>query len=113
MMHPAFFFTSGTRALSVFSTLRDYFAYDFVRNALIAGVLISLCAGLLGVVLVLKRYSMIGDGPCSVGHPWRRLCRSRSVPPSCSCLPVTGGISREMRRSPCCRQGRYRSATCF
>lgn len=62
MMHPAFFFASGTRVLSVFSTLRDYFAYDFVRNALIAGVLISLCAGLLGVVLVLKRYSMIGDG---------------------------------------------------
>ena len=47
MMHPAFFFASGTRVLSVFSTLRDYFAYDFVRNALIAGVLISLCAGLL------------------------------------------------------------------
>ena len=77
MMHPAFFFTSGTRALSVFSTLRDYFAYDFVRNALIAGVLISLCAGLLGVVLVLKRYSMIGGR--AVARCLRRDgCRSRA-----------------------------------
>ncbi len=40
----------------------EYFSYDFVRYAFIAGILISICAGLLGVSLVLKRYSFIGDG---------------------------------------------------
>ena len=39
-----------------------YFQYSFVRYALIVGVLISLCASLLGVTLVLKRFSFIGDG---------------------------------------------------
>lgn len=39
-----------------------YFSYPFVRYALIVGVLISLCASLLGVTLVLKRFSFIGDG---------------------------------------------------
>ena len=39
-----------------------YFDYPFVRYALIVGVLISLCSSLLGVTLVLKRFSFIGDG---------------------------------------------------
>ena len=39
-----------------------YFQYPFVRYALIAGVLIALCSSLLGVTLVLKRFSFIGDG---------------------------------------------------
>lgn len=39
-----------------------YFQYPFVRYALIVGVLISLCSSLLGVTLVLKRFSFIGDG---------------------------------------------------
>jgi len=39
-----------------------YFEYDFVRYALIVGVLIALCSSLLGVTLVLKRFSFIGDG---------------------------------------------------
>ena len=39
-----------------------YFAYPTVRYALIAAVLVALCAALLGVTLVLKRYSFIGDG---------------------------------------------------
>ena len=39
-----------------------YFQYDFVRYAMIAGVLIALCSSLLGVTLVLKRFSFIGDG---------------------------------------------------
>jgi zinc transport system permease protein len=38
------------------------FAYHFVQRAMLVGVLVSLCAALLGVSLVLKRYSMIGDG---------------------------------------------------
>ena len=43
-------------------TLAFYFQYPFVRYALIVGVLIALCSSLLGVTLVLKRYSFIGDG---------------------------------------------------
>ena len=42
--------------------LSSYFAYPFVRYALIVGVLIALCSSLLGVILVLKRFSYIGDG---------------------------------------------------
>ena len=44
------------------STLRYYLEFDFVRYAIIVGLLISLCASLLGVTLVLKRFSFIGDG---------------------------------------------------
>jgi len=39
-----------------------YFQYPFVVNALIVGILIALCSSMLGVTLVLKRYSFIGDG---------------------------------------------------
>lgn len=39
-----------------------YFEYPFVRYALIVGILIALCSSLLGVILVLKRFSFIGDG---------------------------------------------------
>lgn len=42
--------------------LQFYLAYPFVRYALIVGVLIALCSSLLGVTLVLKRFSFIGDG---------------------------------------------------
>lgn len=43
-------------------TLLYYFEYPFVRYALIVGVLIALCSSMLGVTLVLKRFSFIGDG---------------------------------------------------
>lgn len=43
-------------------TLIEYMSFPFVRYALIVGVLIALCSSLLGVTLVLKRYSFIGDG---------------------------------------------------
>ena len=43
-------------------TLQTYFQFPFVRYALIVGVLIALCSSLLGVTLVLKRFSFIGDG---------------------------------------------------
>ncbi len=46
----------------MFQTLYNYFQFPFVRNALIVGVLIALCSSLLGVTLVLKRLSFIGDG---------------------------------------------------
>ena len=44
------------------STLIMYLSYPFVRYALIVGVLIAFCSSLLGVTLVLKRFSFIGDG---------------------------------------------------
>lgn len=47
--------------------LHDLFSYTFIVRALIVGTLVSLCAALLGVSLVLKRYSMIGDGLSHVG----------------------------------------------
>ena len=43
-------------------TLAMYFSFSFVRYAFIVGVLISLCSSLLGITLVLKRFSFIGDG---------------------------------------------------
>ena len=48
--------------MELFEKLALYFEYPFVRYALIVGVLISLCSSLLGVTLVLKRFSFIGDG---------------------------------------------------
>ena len=48
--------------MTVFQTLQHYFSFPFVVYALIAGTLIALCSSLLGVTLVLKRFSFIGDG---------------------------------------------------
>ena len=47
---------------SIIETLKYYWAYPFVRYALVVGVLIALCSSLFGVSLVLKRFSFIGDG---------------------------------------------------
>ena len=48
--------------LDLISKLQLYFSYPFVRYAFIVGLLIALCSSLLGVTLVLKRFSFIGDG---------------------------------------------------
>ena len=45
-----------------FHTLAEYLRYPFVAYALVVGVLIALCSSLMGVTLVLKRFSFIGDG---------------------------------------------------
>ncbi|MBO4338409.1 MAG: metal ABC transporter permease [Clostridiales bacterium] len=50
-----------------FSQFLDYFALPFIQYAFIVGIIVSLCSSLLGVSLVLKRYSMIGDGLSHVG----------------------------------------------
>ncbi len=47
---------------AIFEKLAMYFAYPFVQYAMVVGVLIALCSSLLGVTLVLKRFSYIGDG---------------------------------------------------
>ena len=48
--------------MPLFDTLLYYLDFPFVRYAIVVGVLVSLCSSLLGVTLVLKRYSYIGDG---------------------------------------------------
>ncbi len=53
--------------MSIFEEIMGMFSYSFMVRAIIVGGLVALCASLLGVVLVLKRYSMIGDGLSHVG----------------------------------------------
>ena len=48
--------------MEIFRTIANYLSYPFVRYALITGTLIALCSSLLGVILVLRRFSYIGDG---------------------------------------------------
>lgn len=48
--------------MGFFEALQEYMQYPFVRYALMVGVLIALCSSLLGVTLVLKRFSFLGDG---------------------------------------------------
>ena len=48
--------------MNLINMISEYFSYSFVCYAFIAGVLAALCSSLLGVSLVLKRYSFIGDG---------------------------------------------------
>lgn len=47
---------------NMISAISEYLSYPFIRYALIVGILISLSSSLLGVILVLKRFSFIGDG---------------------------------------------------
>lgn len=51
----------------MFGTIVEMMAHSFIQRAVLVGTLVSLCAALLGVSLVLKRYSMIGDGLSHVG----------------------------------------------
>ena len=48
-------------------TIMEMMSHTFIQRAVLVGTLVSLCAALLGVSLVLKRYSMIGDGLSHVG----------------------------------------------
>lgn len=75
------------------STLLNYFSYPFVRYALVAGILISLCAGLLGVILVLKRYAMIGDGLSHVAFGAMAVAAVLGFAPMVVALPVTVAVA--------------------
>ena len=75
--------------MNIIATLGQYMSYTFVRYALIAGVLISLCAALLGVSLVLKRYSMIGDGLSHVAFGALAIATVCGFAPMTVTLPVT------------------------
>lgn len=75
--------------MNIITALQTYLSYSFVRYALIAGVLISLCAALLGVSLVLKRYSMIGDGLSHVAFGAMSIAAVLSLAPMTVAMPVT------------------------
>ncbi len=70
------------------SLLSEMLSYHFMSRALIVGVLVSLCAALLGVSLVLKRYSMIGDGLSHVGFGALAIAAAVNVAPLALAVPV-------------------------
>ena len=67
----------------------EMFSYDFMVRAIVVGALVSLCAALLGVILVLKRYSMIGDGLSHVAFGATALAMVLSVADMYLMLPIT------------------------
>ncbi|GHV08310.1 ABC transporter [Campylobacterota bacterium] len=68
--------------------LAEMFSYTFLVRAVIVGLLVSLCAALLGVSLVLKRYSMIGDGLAHVGFGALAIATALNVAPLSVSIPV-------------------------
>lgn len=72
----------------MFDTVLQMFSYPFMVRAVTVGVLVSLCAALLGVSLVLKRYSMIGDGLSHVGFGALAIAAALGTAPLWVCIPV-------------------------
>lgn len=72
----------------MFQIMQEMISYDFLRRALVVGVLVSLCASLLGVSLVLKRYAMIGDGLSHVGFGALAVANVLQVQPLVVTIPV-------------------------
>ena len=68
--------------------ISDFLSYEFIRRALLVGALVSLCAALLGVSLVLKRYSMIGDGLSHVGFGALSVAMAFNLAPLQVSVPV-------------------------
>lgn len=68
--------------------LMNMFSYHFIQRAMIVGVLVSLCAALLGVSLILKRYSMIGDGLSHVGFGALAIASVTGAAPLAVAVPV-------------------------
>ena len=72
----------------VFALLSKMFSYHFMVRAAVVGLLVSLCAALLGVSLVLKRYSMIGDGLSHVGFGALAVASALGMAPLALSIPV-------------------------
>ena len=68
--------------------LLSMFAYPFIVRAFVVGILVSLCASLLGVPLVLKRYSMIGDGLSHVSFGALAVAMACGLAPLWFSIPV-------------------------
>lgn len=77
-----------TSILEMITLIRDMFSYPFIVRALIVGILVSLCASLLGVTLVLKRYSMIGDGLSHVGFGALAVATALNTAPLVVSIPI-------------------------
>ncbi len=70
------------------SSLREMFSLSFMVYALLSGIFISVCASLLGVSLVLKRFSMIGDGLSHVAFGTLAVATAMNVAPLKLSVPV-------------------------
>ena len=68
--------------------LVEMFSYPFLVRAMVVGLLVSLCCAMLGVSLVLKRYSMIGDGLSNVGFGALAVASVLNVAPLSFAIPV-------------------------
>ena len=66
----------------------EMFSYPFMVRAFIVGALVALCSSLLGVSLVLKRYSMIGDGLSHVGFGALAVAAALNAAPLAAAIPV-------------------------
>ncbi len=66
----------------------DLLSYSFIQRALICGIAISICAALVGVILILKNYSMIGHGLGEVGFAALTLAVALNVSPLLVSLPL-------------------------
>ncbi len=74
--------------MEVFNVFGEMLQYPFLIRAFVVGLLISLCASLLGVSLVLKRYSMIGDGLSHVGFGSLAIAMVLGTSPLWVAIPV-------------------------
>ncbi len=72
----------------MFETIAKMLQYSFVQRAVIAGLMIAICAALLGVCLVLKRYSMIGDGLSHVSFAALTIATALNWAPMAVSIPV-------------------------
>ena len=70
------------------SMISEMLSYPFVVRALVGGILVSLCCALLGVSLVLKRYSMIGDGLSHVSFGALSIAVSAGWSPMNDTIPM-------------------------
>ena len=68
--------------------ITDIFSYTFLIRAFIVGLLVSLCASLLGISLVMKRFSMIGDGLSHVGFGALAVASAMNAAPLLVSIPV-------------------------
>ncbi|MDR1957101.1 MAG: metal ABC transporter permease [Treponema sp.] len=73
---------------TVIQVLSEMFSYTFLVRAVLVGFLVSLCASLLGVSLVLKRYSMIGDGLSHVGFGALAIATAANLAPLTVSIPI-------------------------
>ena len=72
----------------IIAVVAEMFSYTFLVRAFVVGAMVSVCAALLGVSLVLKRYSMIGDGLSHVGFGSLALATALNAAPLLVSIPV-------------------------